>query len=108
MIPGPIEFEPEVLAALGAPTVSHLAPAFVDAFGRALGAMREVWLCPSGQPMVVAGSGTLAMELAVASLVEPGDRVVVASTGVFGDRYADLLSRHGAEVVVVRAAVGDA
>ncbi|MCX6092241.1 MAG: alanine--glyoxylate aminotransferase family protein, partial [Candidatus Bipolaricaulota bacterium] len=77
MIPGPVEFEPEVLEALGAPTVSHLAPAFLEAFGSALAAMREVWLCPSGQPLVVAGSGTFAMELAAANLVEPGDRALV-------------------------------
>ncbi len=108
MIPGPTEFEPDVLAATGAPTVSHLAPSFVEAFAGALAAMRQVWLSPSGQPFVVAGSGTFAMELAVASLVEPGDRAVVASTGVFGDRYADLLARHGAEVRVVHAPVGEA
>jgi alanine-glyoxylate transaminase/serine-glyoxylate transaminase/serine-pyruvate transaminase len=95
MIPGPVEFEPEVLQALGAPTTSHLAPSFVEAFGRALEAMREVWLCPSGKPFVVAGSGTFAMELAGANLVEPGDRALVVSTGVFGERFADLLGRHG-------------
>lgn len=107
MIPGPIEFEPEVLQALGAPTTSHVAPAFVDAFGRALERMRDVWLCPSGQPFVVAGSGTLAMELAGANLVEPGDRALVVSTGVFGDRFEDLLGRHGATVTVLRAPVGE-
>ncbi|MEI6171356.1 MAG: hypothetical protein WCQ45_02590 [bacterium] len=68
--------------------------------------MREVWLCPSGQPFVVAGSGTFAMELAGANLVEPGDRAVVVSTGVFGERFADLLGRHGAGPCVVRAGVG--
>ena len=35
MIPGPIEFEPEVLAAMGAPTTGHLAPSFIEAFGQA-------------------------------------------------------------------------
>lgn len=108
MIPGPIEFEPSVLAALGAPTVSHVAPSFLETFGRALEAMRRVWLCPSGQPFVVAGSGTLAMELAVASLVEPGDRCLVVVTGVFGERFVDLLGRHGAVVHAVRAEVGRA
>ncbi|MEN6369859.1 MAG: alanine--glyoxylate aminotransferase family protein [Thermotogota bacterium] len=107
MIPGPIEFEPEVLQALGAPTTSHVAPDFVDAFGRALERMRDVWQCPSGQPFVVAGSGTLAMELAGANLVEPGDRALVVSTGVFGDRFEDLLGRHGATVTVLRAPVGE-
>jgi len=106
MIPGPVDFEPEVLQALGAPTTSHVAPAFIEVFGRALERMRAVWQCPSGQPLVVAGSGTLAMELAGANLVVPGDRALVISTGVFGDRFEDLLRRHGAEVTVLRAPLG--
>ena len=106
MIPGPIEFEPAVLQALGAPTTSHVAPDFIEAFGQALERMREVWLCPAGQPFVVAGSGTLAMDMAGANLVEPGDRALVLSSGYFGERYADLLTRYGAEVTVLRAPLG--
>lgn len=108
MIPGPIEFEPEVLQALGAPTTSHVAPNFIDAFGRSLENMRRVWLAPEGQPFIIAGSGTLAMELAGANLIEPGDRTLVLSTGVFGDRFEDLLTRHGADVTVLRAPIGQA
>jgi len=107
MIPGPIEFEPEVLQALGAPTMSHVAPEFIEMFGQALERMKKVWLCPSGQPFVVAGSGMLALEMAVVNLIEPGDRALVLSTGVFGDRYADLLRRYQAEVKVLRAPLGD-
>ena len=106
MIPGPIEFEPAVLAAMGAPTTSHIAPNFIEAFGEALERMRQVWLCPDGQPFVVAGSGTLAMDLAGANLTEPGDKALVVNTGYFGDRFGDLLDRYGAEVTHVRAPVG--
>lgn len=106
MIPGPIEFEPAVLEALGAPTTSHVAPEFIEAFGQALERMREVWLSPSGQPFIIAGSGTLAMDLAGANLVEPGDRALVLSTGVFGDRFEDLLTRYGANVTVLHASLG--
>jgi len=106
MIPGPIEFEPAVLAALGAPTTSHIAPSFIDAFGQALERMRQVFLCPDGQPFIVAGSGTLAMDLAGANLIEPGDRALVINTGYFGDRFGALLERYGAEVTHVRAPVG--
>ena len=35
--------------------------------------------------------------LAMAIEVEPGDRALVLSTGVFGERYADQLGRYGAE-----------
>ena len=107
MIPGPVEFEPDVLQALGAPTTSHVAPEFIEVFGQALERMRKVWLCPTGQPFVVSGSGMLAMEMAVVNLIKPGDKALVLSTGVFGDRYAELLKRYGVEVSVLRAPLGD-
>ena len=108
MIPGPIEFEPAVLNAMGAPTTSHIAPDFIEAFGQALERLREVFLCPDGQPFVVAGSGTLAMDLAGANLVEPGDKALVVNTGYFGDRYGTLLERYGAKVDHLRAPIGGA
>jgi alanine-glyoxylate transaminase/serine-glyoxylate transaminase/serine-pyruvate transaminase len=106
MIPGPIEFEPEVLQAMGAPSNSHVAPDFINKFGNALDMMRKVWLCPSGQPFILAGSGTLAMDMAGANLTEPGDHVLVISTGYFGERFAQLFQRYGAQVKVLRAKPG--
>src|SRR5512146_2755545 len=106
MIPGPIEFEPAVLEALGEPTTSHVAADFIQLFGRSLELMRQVFLCPDGQPFILAGSGTLAMDTAGANLVEPGDRVLVISTGYFGDRFAALLQRYGAQVDQLRGPVG--
>jgi alanine-glyoxylate transaminase / serine-glyoxylate transaminase / serine-pyruvate transaminase len=108
MIPGPIEFSPEVLRALGASTTSHVAPNFIEAFGQALERMRDVFLAPGSQPFVVAGSGTLAMDMAASNLVEPGDRALVVNSGYFGDRFAAILQRYGAEAVqVMPPAVGD-
>ena len=102
MIPGPIEFEPAVLAALGTPTTSHVAPDFIAAFGQALERTREVFLAPDGQPFVVAGSGTLAMDMAAANLIEPGDKALVVNTGFFGDRMGAILERYGAQVTHVQ------
>jgi alanine-glyoxylate transaminase/serine-glyoxylate transaminase/serine-pyruvate transaminase len=103
MIPGPIEFEPDVLAAMAEPTPSHVAPDFIEVFGHALDQLRDVFVAPDGQPFVVAGSGTLAMELAVANLLEPGDAVLVVNTGYFSDRMAAICARSGAQVTHVRA-----
>jgi alanine-glyoxylate transaminase/serine-glyoxylate transaminase/serine-pyruvate transaminase len=108
MIPGPIEFTPEVQRAMGVATGSHVAPNFIEAFGQALERLRQVFLAPNGQPFVVAGSGTLAMDMAAANLVEPGDRALVVNTGYFGDRFTAILQRYGARVTQVLApAVGD-
>jgi len=107
MIPGPIEFEPEVLAAMSIPTTSHVAPDFIASFGNALDMMKEVWLCPSGQPFAIAGSGTLAMDIAASNLIESGDNALVVSTGYFGERYADILKRYGADVTILKSETGN-
>ncbi len=107
MIPGPIEFEPEVMQAMAMPTPSHVAPNFIECFGHALEQMREVWLCPSGQPFIIAGTGTLAMDIAGSNLIESGDHALVVSTGYFGERYAELLKRYGANVDIMKAPLGD-
>ena len=108
MIPGPIEFEPDVLQALGQATTSHVAAGFIEVFGRALDRLREVFLCPNGQPFVVAGSGTLAMDMAASNLIEPGDKALVVNTGYFSDRFAAILERYGAQVTQVKAPLGSA
>lgn len=105
MIPGPIEFTPEVLRAMGMVTTSHVAPNFVEVFGQALERLREVFLCPGGRPFVLAGSGSLAMDVAAANLIEPGDRALVVNTGYFGDRFGAILERYGATVTHVCAPV---
>ncbi len=107
MIPGPIEFEPEVMLAMSIPTTSHVAPDFIDSFGNSLELMRKVWQSPSGQPFIIAGTGTLAMDLAGSNLIEAGDNALVISTGYFGERYAELLKRYGANVDILKAPLGE-
>jgi alanine-glyoxylate transaminase/serine-glyoxylate transaminase/serine-pyruvate transaminase len=102
MIPGPIEFEPAVLRAMSRPSLSHVSPEFIEIFGEVLEELRDVFLADDGQPFVIAGSGTLAMDFAAANLTEPGDKVVVINTGYFSERFADIFKRYGADVTVVR------
>jgi alanine-glyoxylate transaminase / serine-glyoxylate transaminase / serine-pyruvate transaminase len=77
MIPGPIEFEPAVLSTMSNPTTSHVAPDFIATFGNCLEMMRKVWNAPTGQPFIVGGTGTLAMDIAGSNLIEPGDEALV-------------------------------
>ncbi len=107
MIPGPIEFEPQVLRAMSVQTPSHVASNFIEVFGNCLDMMKEVWLAPSGQPFIVSGSGTLAMDMAAANLIENGDNALVISTGYFGNRFKDILDRYGANTTILTANIGD-
>ena len=108
MIPGPVEFESDVLAAMATPAHSHVSAEFIEVFGQALDDLRTVFAAPDGMPFVIPGSGTCAMELAAANLVEPGDRAVLTETGYFSWRMRDVLERHGAVVDMVPAPAGSA
>jgi alanine-glyoxylate transaminase / serine-glyoxylate transaminase / serine-pyruvate transaminase len=107
MIPGPIEFEPAVLSMMSKPTTSHVAPDFIDAFGSCIEMVRKVWQSPNGQPFIVGGTGTFAMDMAGSNLIEPGDNALVISSGFFGDRYAALLKRYGANVDFLQPQLGN-
>lgn len=107
MIPGPIEFEPDVLQAMSIPTTSHVAPDFIAVFGNSLELMRTVWKSPKGQPFIVSGTGTLAMDMAAANLIEQGDHVLVISSGYFGKRFKDILERYGANTTLLEAPLGE-
>ena len=108
MIPGPVEVSPAARDAFAVAPPGHLAPEVIEAFGASLGMMRRVWLAaPSSQPFVVPGSGTTAMEMAVANLIEPGDAAIVVNTGYFSDRMVEMLRRAGAEVVDLTAIPGE-
>jgi alanine-glyoxylate transaminase / serine-glyoxylate transaminase / serine-pyruvate transaminase len=109
MIPGPIEVSPAVAEASSGAPEAHLAPDIIAAHSRALKAMRKVWCASKDhQPFAIAGSGTLAMEMAVTNLLQPGDAAIVVNSGFFSDRMAEMLVRRGVEVTQVTAAPGDA
>lgn len=106
MIPGPIEFDPSVLRVQAMPTLGHTSPEFIEIFGRTLDRLREVFMSPGGQPFVIAGSGTLAMEIAICNLVEPGDKVLVVDHGYFGARMAAIVQRYTGNVLTLTAPLG--
>jgi len=108
MIPGPTPVHPRILAALARPTVSHVAPAFVETFKRVLADFRLLCQSDSGQPVVVSGGGTLSMEIALVNLVAPGQKILVVSHGYFGDRYAELAKAFGIGCDVLRSEWGRA
>lgn len=92
MIPGPTNVDPSVLRALAKPTSSHVSSSFAALFGCVLENLKKV-MKTSGDIFVISGSGTLAMEMAVANVVEPADKVLVVSNGYFGDRFMDVALR---------------
>jgi alanine-glyoxylate transaminase / serine-glyoxylate transaminase / serine-pyruvate transaminase len=106
--PGPTPIHPRAMAALGWPMRGHMDEdvfahndAIVADLRRLYGTAREAFTS------LLSGTGTLGMEAGLANLLEPGDRVVIGTNGVFGDRMIEMARRLGADVHVVAAAPGD-
>jgi alanine-glyoxylate transaminase/serine-glyoxylate transaminase/serine-pyruvate transaminase len=83
-------------------------PAFLTAFSECLTGVRSLLGVSRGQAFVVPGSGTQGMEMIAASLLRPGSTALVACTGVWGDRWAEICGRHGIQVCCIEPVPGEA
>jgi alanine-glyoxylate transaminase/serine-glyoxylate transaminase/serine-pyruvate transaminase len=107
--PGPSLMSPRVMRALATPMLSHLDPQFIEIMDDVRARLTRVFQAPEGSfAFAVSGTGTSAMETAVANLVAPGTRVLSVVTGYFADRLAQMATRYGGEVTRVEAEWGRA
>src|SRR4051794_15917472 len=106
MGPGPCNPYPEAVEALGRPMLGHLDPVFVGILDETCERLRTVYRTANPLTLPISGTGSAGMEAAFVNLAGPGDVVVVAVNGLFGERMCDVAGRCGAEVVRVDAEWG--
>ncbi|KAF2721466.1 PLP-dependent transferase [Polychaeton citri CBS 116435] len=109
MIPGPIEFDDQVLQSMSHYSESHVGQPFVNTFGEALSMLRKLFQTtdPKAQPFIISGSGTLGWDQVASNLAEPGDDVLVLHTGYFADSFADCFEAYGVKATQLKAPIGD-
>ncbi|MCL6516863.1 alanine--glyoxylate aminotransferase family protein [Alicyclobacillus sp.] len=105
LIPGPTPVADEIYDALASETWAHTDPRFVRIFERGIALTKEMFNT-DGEVYIFAGSGTLAMEMAIVNTVAPGEKLLVVSHGYFGDRFVQLGRAYGIEVRTVQAEWG--
>lgn len=97
--PGPSLIPPRVMRAMAAPVLSHLDPDFVPMLDEVRASLQRVFRADSKAfTIATSGTGSSAMEAAVANAVADGSRGVVIVTGYFGDRLAQMFQRYGSKV----------
>ncbi len=69
--------------------------------------LRTIFHTTNELTLAVSGTGSAGMEACVVNLLEPGDKMVVCTNGVFGGRMADVAGRIGAEVVQIHRPFGE-
>lgn len=105
LIPGPTPVVDSIYDALAQETRGHTDPRFVAIYRNAIEKTREM-LKTDGEVFVIAGSGTVAMEMALVNTVAAGEKILVISHGYFGDRFIKLGEAFGIEVDVLQSEWG--
>jgi alanine-glyoxylate transaminase/serine-glyoxylate transaminase/serine-pyruvate transaminase len=98
MGPGPSCVPPEVYQALARPTIGHLDPRFLTIMEDIKTLLRQIIGTSNSLTLPISGTGSAGMETSFVNLLEGGDRVLILSNGVFGQRMADVAGRLRAEV----------
>lgn len=106
MGPGPLDIHPRVYRALTSPVIGHMDPAYLKTLEQIGERLRPVFQTQNKVTHATPGTGTSGMEACVASLMEPGDPVLVCVHGYFGDRIRQMAERQEAEITLIESEWG--
>jgi len=106
-VPGPTPLPRPVLEAVGEQMINHRGPEFEDLIAEITANLKEIFVTKH-DVVTLTCSGTGGLEAAVSNTLSPGQRVVVISIGVFGDRVAEMARAYGADVATVSFEPGHA
>jgi aspartate aminotransferase-like enzyme len=103
--PGPTPIPNEVALAMSETMIHHRTPQFNKVFEEARRGLRTLF-GTKNDVIMLASSGTGAMEAAVANLFSPGDRVLVINGGKFGERWINIADAFGLNPVEIKVEWG--
>ena len=106
--PGPSNAHPEVLKALSFNPIGHLDEAYIQLMSEVQKLLRYTWQCNNRITLPMSGTGSAAMEASIANFIEPGEKILIAKKGYFGDRLLEMASRYKAEVITIDKKWGEA
>jgi len=103
--PGPTPLLMEAQARAMVANVHHRTEAFRAIMRETLGLLKY-YFNTQNDVLILASSGSGAMEGSVSNLVSPGERILVGTAGKFGERWLGLAKAYGIEAVVVESPYG--
>jgi aspartate aminotransferase-like enzyme len=104
--PGPTPLLPAAQTAMASFAMHHRTADFRALYTRVLADMND-FIGTRNDVLILASSGTGAMEGSVSNLTSPGDKVLVLTAGKFGERWRDLAKAFGCVVEVLSVPYGE-
>lgn len=104
--PGPTPLLPAAQNAMASFSLHHRTADFRALYTRTLADLKD-FVGTKNDVLILASSGTGAMEASVSNLTSPGDKVLVLTAGKFGERWRDLAKAYGCAVDVLSSPYGE-
>uniref|UniRef100_A0A3Q2QG70 Alanine--glyoxylate and serine--pyruvate aminotransferase a n=1 Tax=Fundulus heteroclitus TaxID=8078 RepID=A0A3Q2QG70_FUNHE len=104
--PGPSNVPSRILLAGAQPVIGHMHPETFEIMSDIKSGIQYLFQTNNRTTLAVSGTGHTAMECAIFNTVEPGESVLVAVNGIWGERAADMAERIGARVNTIVASPG--
>ncbi len=95
--PGPTPIPDDIVEAMGTPMINHRGPEFDELITKCTEQLKQVFMT-NNDLFILTASGTGALEASLVNTLSPGDKVVAATAGSFGDRFIDMAVAFGADV----------
>ncbi len=105
--PGPTAVPERVLLRMAQPMIHHRTPQFSAVFAETKRMLEQVFQT-ANDALMLASSGSGAMEAAVTNLCSPGDTIIYVNGGKFGERWGKIAAKHGVHAVEIKVAWGEA
>lgn len=97
LAPGPTPVPEAALLAMAQPIIHHRTPQFSEIFKETTELLKNVFQTKE-DVLILAASGTGAMEGSIVNLYSPGDEVIVVNGGKFGERWGKISEAYGLKV----------
>jgi aspartate aminotransferase-like enzyme len=105
--PGPTPIPNEVSLAMSETMIHHRTPQFNKVFEEARQGLKKLF-GTKNDVLMLASSGTGAMEASIANLFSPGDKVLVVNGGKFGERWLNISNAYGLNPIDLKVEWGKA
>ena len=105
--PGPTPIPNEVALAMSETMIHHRTPQFNQVFDEAREGLKKLF-GTKNDVLMLASSGTGAMEASVANLFSSGDKVLVINGGKFGERWLNISNAYGLNPIEMKVEWGQA
>lgn len=95
--PGPTPVASETLLAMAVPVIHHRSPQFAEVVAECREGLKYLFQTQQ-EVLILASTGTGAMEGAITNTLSPGDTALVVRGGKFGERWGEICEAYGVKV----------